>query len=278
MDNAAAKAAQFKTWQAVVPGWKRWYDDIRRLGQPITDRLLAGIRPGQRVLDIASGVGEPSISIAEKVGPAGSVLGTDFVDEMLVAARQHAAKRGVTNIEFRKVDGETLDVPPHSFDAATMRWGLMFMPDPVACLVGVRKALKPGGTIALTCWAPVAKNPWASIPMAVLSRYVEVPTPPPGAPGLFAFADGARLRSVLEEAGFSNVAVEEVELQMTDFQTGEEFVNFTLDLAGPIAALLARAPENQRGAIRAEIAREVERAGGGRARVPGVTWFATGTA
>jgi ubiquinone/menaquinone biosynthesis C-methylase UbiE len=275
MDNAAAKANQFKTWQGVAPGWKKWNDLLRRQTMPVTERFLELIRPGERVLDIASGVGDPSISIAERVGPAGSVLGTDLVEEMLGAAREHAASRGVSNIEFKKVDGEELDVPKGSFDVVTMRWGLMFMPDAVACLKRARAALKPGGAILLACWSSPAKNPWASIPITVLSRHIEVPTPPPGAPGLFAFADPSRLRSTMENAGFLDVTLEEIEVLMSDFATGEEFLAFTLEFAGPIASLFARVPQEQRGAVAGEIAHEVERAGGGRARLPGVTWFAS---
>src|SRR5216684_6146815 len=260
MDNAAAKANQFKTWQGVAPGWKKWNDVMRRQTMPATDRFVAAIRPGQRVLDIASGVGEPSISIAEKVGPTGSVLGTDLVEEMLVSAREHAASRGVKNIEFKHVDGEALDVPKGSFDVVTMRWGLMFMPDAVACLTRARAALKPGGTILLTCWSAPAKNPWAAIPMGVLSRHIEMPTPAPGAPGLFAFADGSRLRATIEEAGFSNVALEEVDVPMTDFPTGQEFLTFMLEIAGPIAMFFSRVPPEERTAVANEIAREVERA------------------
>jgi ubiquinone/menaquinone biosynthesis C-methylase UbiE len=278
MDNSAAKANQHKTWQAVAPGWKQYDELMRRLTKPVTDRMTAGMRPGQRVLDIASGVGEPAIAIAERVGPTGSVLGTDLVEEMLAFAREKAAARGVKNIEFRHVDGEALDVPDRSFDAVTMRWGLMFMPDPGACLTRARQALKPGGTIALTCWAPIEKNPWALIPMSVLRKYVEVPAPPPGAPGLFAFADRARLESVLKDAGFSNVNVEPVETLMGDFDKGEEFVAFILALAGPIAMLMKAVPEDKRAAATNEIAREAERVGGGRARVPGVTWLATAQA
>jgi ubiquinone/menaquinone biosynthesis C-methylase UbiE len=278
MDNATIKANQHKTWQSVAPGWKRWDDEMRRLTQPVTDRLTAHIRSGQRVLDIASGVGEPAIAIAQKVGPSGSVLGTDLVEEMLATARDNATARGVGNVEFQRVDGEVLDVPAHSFDAVTMRWGLMFMPDPVACLTQARAALKPGGTIALACWASPQKNPWASIPVGVLGKHVDVPTPPPGSPGLFAFADPERLRTVIEAAGFSDVRLEDVSITMADFATGDEFVRFVLDLAGPINALFMKVPEDKRDAVSREIAQAAEAASGGRARLAGVTWVATARA
>jgi SAM-dependent methyltransferase len=248
MDNEAAKANQHSTWKSVAPGWKKHDATLRRYAAGATERIVAGLKPGDHVLDVASGT------------------------------REKAAGRGLKNIEFRRVDGEMLDVPDASFDAVTMRFGLMFMPDPGACLSRARRALKPGAHIALVCWAAPDRNPWASLPIAVLKRHVEVPAPPPGAPGLFAFADAARLRSTIEAAGFSDVKVEEVELTMSDFDTGAEYVAFTLELAGPIAMLFAKLPEAERGAVAEEIAREAERAGGGKPLLKGVALLATGRA
>ena len=244
MDAVAVKANQRKTWESVASGWKRWDETMRKLTQPLTARMLDGIEPGQRVLDIASGVGEPAISIAARVGPAGSVLGTDLVEEMLVNAREHAARRGVTNVEFRTVDGEMLDLPPASFDAATMRWGLMFMPDPVACLTRVRRALKPGGAIKLACWSAPQKNPWAAIPMGVLSD-IEIPTATRFARTVCLRGSGASALD-LEEAGFSNVTTEEITLTMAEFESGKELLRYALDLAGPIAQLFSKVPEAER--------------------------------
>jgi ubiquinone/menaquinone biosynthesis C-methylase UbiE len=278
MDKDAAKATQLKTWQAVASGWNKHDEDLRRVTQGVTDRMTAGLTPGQRVLDIASGVGEPAITAARKVAPNGSVLGTDLVPEMVNYARERATARGVTNIEFRVVDGERLDVPPASFDLVTIRWGLMFMPDPVACLKQARAALKPGGRLVVATWGAPAKNPWAAVPIAVLGRYVDVPAPAPGTPGLFALADGARLRAVIEEAGFSNAAVEEFVTPMSPVDDGRAYLTYILELAGPIAVLFSKVPTEKREAVSAEIAREIENAGGGTARVNGVTWIATARA
>jgi ubiquinone/menaquinone biosynthesis C-methylase UbiE len=274
MDKEAAKANQLKTWQAVASGWNRYDERLRRLTQGVTDRMTAGLASGQRVLDIASGVGEPAITAAVKVGPTGSVLGTDLVPEMVAFASARAKQRGVSNIEFRVVDGERIDVPPASFDVVTIRWGLMFMPDPVACLRQARAALEPGGRLVAATWAAPGKNPWAAVPIAVLGRHVEIPTPPPGTPGLFALADGARLRAIIEEAGFSEVTLEECPTPMSDCDSGREYLTYILDLAGPIAALFSKVPAEKREAVSAEIAAEIERAGGGTARVGGVTWIA----
>lgn len=279
MDNSATKQHQHDAWQLVAPGWARWDERLRRLGQPVTDRLMAEVRQGDRVLDIASGVGEPAITLAEHVGPTGSVVGTDFVEDMLVTARANAAARGVSNIEFRKVDGEQIDVPPASFDVVTIRWGLMFMPDPVGCLAGAKAALKLGGRLALACWAGADRNPWVSIPMGMLMRQLDVPPPPKDAPGMFALADRERLQGVIEMAGFTRARLDEVELAMSDTDSGTDFLRFMLDLAGPIAALFSKVPESRRQGVFDEIASACDTAGEeGRARLRGVTWIAMATA
>jgi SAM-dependent methyltransferase len=278
MDNEALKSNQLETWTAVAPGWKKHDVRLASLTQPVTQRMIQNLAPGQRVLDIACGTGEPAIPAAERVGPSGRVLAVDFVEDMVATAREKAARRGLTNIEFRVVDGERLDVPGAAFDAVTMRWGLMFMPDPPACLTRALQALTKGAEIALTCWAGPEKNPWASIPIRVLQRHLEIPMPPPGAPGLFAFADAARLRATVEAAGFASVAVEELQLTMSDFDNGADYFDFTMELAGPIAMLFRQLPEDKQPAVRREIEQEAERSAGGRVHLMGVTWVATGRA
>jgi ubiquinone/menaquinone biosynthesis C-methylase UbiE len=271
MNNGAMKQHQHDTWQSVAPGWARWDELLQRLTRPVTNRLAVEVRTGDRVLDIASGVGEPAITLAEHVGSSGSVVGTDLVEEMVAAARAHATDRGVTNVEFQCVDGERLDVEASSFDVVTIRWGLMFMPDPVACLKQARIALKPGGRLALSVWAGPDRNPWASVPMGVLARRLGVALPPPGTPGLFALADLERLKEVVEAAGFTGALLEELTVPMSEFEQGGDFLEYILDLAGPIAGLFAQVSEAKRQDAFDEIARAVEAAGGGSARLDGVT-------
>ncbi len=278
MGNSALKQQQHDTWESVAPGWARWDERLRRLTQPVTDRLAEEVRQGDRVLDVSSGVGEPAITLAEHVGPSGSVLGTDLVEAMIESARVNAAARGASNVEFRKMDGERLDVPAGSFDAAIIRWGLMFMPDPLACLSRVKAALRPGGRLALTVWAGPDRNPWVALPMRILLGHLEVPPPEPGAPGIFALADWERLQDIIESASFTNVLHEELALPMSDTDSGAEYLRLMLDLAGPIASLFARVPEEERQAVFDVVARACEEAGSGSARLCGVTWIATATA
>lgn len=281
MDKSAMKAKELGNWTRVASGWRKHDDYLSRTFKNVSDRLLdgAGVAPGGRVIDIASGTGEPAIPAALRVGPAGRVLGTDFVEEMLDCAREKADAHGLTNLEFRRLDGEALDVPEASFDAVTMRFGLMFMPDPAACLTRAYGALRPDGRISLSCWAAPERNPWVTVAMGVLKRHMEIPTPPPGATGMFAFGDPERLRATIAAAGFRDVRVEEVEIPVIDFATGAEYFSFTFDLAGPLAALFAQLDQATQELVAREVAEEATRASKAQGRIllPGVTWVATGT-
>lgn len=273
-----AKEREQESWSQVAAGWARHDDCLRSSLSPVSERMLAAVnlRPGKRVLDIASGTGQPALLAADRVGPKGRVLGIDLVDEMLAVARQKAADQGLRNVEFREGDAEALDVPAGSFDAVLIRWGLMFMPDPAACLEGAHAALNRGGRIALTCFAGPERNPWASVPISVIKRHVEVTPPVPGAPGLFAFADPSRLRAALESAGFADVSVDEVLFLMGgEFRDGASFVAFLLDISGPLRGLIADLDDEAQQRVALAIARDIEMLEGhGRIAMPGVTWLA----
>jgi enediyne biosynthesis protein CalE5 len=145
------KARELQSWSSVAPNWrkhdKRLTEAFGRVSLALLDQ--AGVKEGDAVLDVACGTGEPAIPAALRVGPNGRVFATDFVAGMVDFAREKAAAAGLRNIEFRVMDGEQLDLPWATFDAATLRWGLMFMPDPTACLQRIHRALKSGARLAL---------------------------------------------------------------------------------------------------------------------------------
>ena len=281
MNLTEAKDKQHKSWTLVAPGWGKHDALMRDWAAPVTDRMiaLAGIRVGSRVLDIACGAGEPALTVAETVGPSGSVLATDFVEEMIGFARSKAKGRQLSNVEFRCVDGEAIDAPAGSFDAVTMRWGLMFMPDPLACMRRVHAALKPGGKAVVCCWTEAANNPFVTVPLGVLKQHMEVPTPPAGAPGIFALASVDRLREIFTEAGFRDIAIEQVKIPMADFQTGAEYDEFIRELAGPVASLFVQLPADKQAIVKKEIAREAEARSSkpGRVYLHGITHIVVGT-
>ena len=235
-ESAAIKERERDSWMSVAEGWHRRDDLLRKGAAPVSEWMLAraGITEGHQVLDIASGTGEPAISAARLVGDKGRVTGTDLVEEMLVFAREKAQQAGLANIEFNCSDGEALDFEAETFDAVTIRWGLMFMPEPGVCLTSVYKLMKRGGRISIACWSDPEKNPFISLLTKTLGKYMELPKPPSGAPGIFAFADPDRLRAVIETAGFRDIALQEMEVDFIEVDSGRAYWEAMSDMAAPV--------------------------------------------
>ena len=149
-DAAKYKNAQREQWNKDGAAWRRWNPTLDRWYGEATRQMLdlARIQPGQRILDIAAGAGEPAVSAAERVGPGGYVLATDISEGIVELALQVARERGLKQIETRAMDGEKLDLPDASFDAVLCRLGLMYMPHPVTALREWRRALRAGGRVA----------------------------------------------------------------------------------------------------------------------------------
>jgi len=277
-DAEAIKQREHATWTATAPGWRK-HDGLISTGvAPVAERMLelAGVGMGTRLLDLASGTGEPALTAAKRVGGTGFVLGTDLVDDMLAFAREKAQRDGLSNVEFRCVDAEALVVEADSFDALTCRWGIMFMPDPVAALRRARNSLREGGRVTVATWAEPARNPFAALPLSIIREYIDVPAPLPNAPGIFAFADPTRLRATLEQAGFSEIELEELSVDMVEVDSGPAYWEVMSDLAGPITALIRQLPED----TQAEVVRKIGEAAeglrkGDKVVVGGVTWIAS---
>ncbi len=275
-DPVEIKDREFKTWTLVAPGWRKHDARLVEVTTPVTERMLAlaKIGSGQRILDLACGTGEPALAAAARVKD-GHVVALDFVEEMLEFAREKAATQGIRNITFQKADAEELHFPDASFDAVTVRFGLMFMPEPQACLKKAYRVLKPGGQFVGACWSAPKENLWASLPMGIIRKELGMDPPPPGSPGLFAFADPARLESIMRETGFHHVSVEPVAVRMAEFDSGAEYFEWLRELAGPIALLFLQIPENRQQAVRAEIERQAT-GSDGRVLLDGVTWVVHG--
>ena len=281
MDSANdAKSRELQSWTSAAPGWRKHDARIAEMLSGVSVTLLdkAQIKEGNAVLDVACGTGEPAIPAARRVGPTGQVLAVDAVSGMVEFAREKAAAAKLENIEFRVMDGEQLELPSAIFDAATMRFGLMFMPTPVACLQRIRRALKPGARLALATWAGPDKNPWASVPLTVLRRYVDLPAPVRGQTGIFAFADPAYLQQAMAAAGFREIVVEALDVLWAGPESGRAFFDEMMDLAGPLASVYAKLSDADRRACADEIAAEVERRSVRTLGIalPGVAWIATG--
>ncbi len=270
---------EHKTWSSVAAGWKKHDARLRESSEPVTLRMLEliALKEGDQVLDIASGTGEPAIPAALRVGDSGFVIGTDLADDMLDIAREKARQQNVSNIEFRCVDGKTLDFDPESFHAITIRWGLMFMPEPENTLQQIHRVMKDNARIAVACWAEPERNPFFTHAMTTLMKHMEVPQPPPGSPGVFAFANPDRLTQALTDSGFNNVEVEDLAVTMFEADSGEEYWGMMEDMAGPIVQLMKQMDEESRNAFVKDVIDSANaQKKDGKVRMTGTTWIAHG--
>jgi len=197
-----------KDWtrDETVAAWRRWHGEIAAFTRGVTDALLkeAQLRSGLEVLDLASGVGDPALSIAPAVAPSGRVVATDLGPGMFSLAAELARNQGLKNIEFREAAADSVPFPDGSFDLVTCRFGAMFFPDLQKALRECRRVLRPAGRLCFAVWGR-REQPFISTTHGVLAKYVDVPKPDPEAPDVFRFAERGRMTSELETAGFQDV-------------------------------------------------------------------------
>jgi SAM-dependent methyltransferase len=265
-DAAKYKNAQREQWNKDGAAWRRWTPTLERWYGAATREMLdmARIQPGQRVLDIAAGAGEPAVSAAERVGPGGYVLATDISEGIVELARQVALERGLKQIETRAMDGEKLDLPDASFDAVLCRLGLMYMPHPVTALREWRRALKPGGRVAVAVFSTPDRNSWGSVPAAIIRRRAQLPPPVAGQPGPFSLGAPGVLEGLFREAGFADAEVRAVPVPH-GAASAAEYVGVTREAFGGFNAMMAQLPPQERDSVWNEVAqalRSFESAGG----------------
>jgi ubiquinone/menaquinone biosynthesis C-methylase UbiE len=243
IDAGEFRAGQRRDWDKAAHGWNRWQEFIYSSTAPVSERLieLAGVKQGDKVLDVAAGAGEPSLSAARVAGSEGSVVATDISPTMLAFGRERAAAAGIDNIEFVEVDASSLDFPAETFDAALSRWGIIFEPDGEATAARVRGFLKPGAKMAISSWGPPERSPMLSIPMMTAMQRLNAPPPPPGTPGPLSRPTPEAIGSILVGGGFSDIQVEELELEF-EWESPEQFTDYTRAIVAPLVALVEKHP------------------------------------
>jgi SAM-dependent methyltransferase len=210
------------------------------------------LQPGQRLLELAAGPGETGFLAAELVLPGGTLICSDQSDAMIEVARARAAELGLTNVEFRVINAESIALPVASIDAVLCRFGYMLMVDPAAALFETRRVLSPGGRVALAVWASAEENPCLTVASRVLVEHGLIEPPDPDGPGVFALADPVRLTALLDEAGFTDITVEPIDIVQAA-PSFEFWWKMLLALSPSGAAVRAADP-----AVAKEVAGEVE--------------------
>lgn len=243
IDAGEFRSGQRRDWDKAAHGWNRWQEFIYSSTAPVSERLveLADVKQGDRVLDVAAGAGEPSLTAAKAAGPEGGVVATDISPTMLAFGRERAAAAGIDNIEFVEVDASALDFPAETFDAALSRWGIIFEPDGEAAAARVRGFLKPGAKMAISSWGPPERSPMISIPMMTAMQRLNAPPPPPGTPGPLSRPTPEAIGGILQGGGFSGIEVEELEVEF-EWESAEQFTEFTKAIVAPLVALVVKHP------------------------------------
>jgi SAM-dependent methyltransferase len=242
------------TDERTVAAWRTWQAQLSAFTRGATEAVLEGaqLRPGMNVLDLASGVGDPALSIATSVAPGGHVTATDLGPGMIAYAQELAKSKALRNVGFCVADAETLPFPDRSFDVVSSRFGVMFFTQQVKAFRECRRVLKTGGRVAFVVWGR-REQPFLTATIGVLMKYVEAPKPGPDAPHAFMFGERGLLESRLRAAGFTDVREEVRTVTGRWDGTPEDYWRQFTEVAAPFRPLIAKLTTETRSRAEAEI-------------------------
>ena len=242
-------------WQQVSRFWDEHRQIVRQMFSPVTDALVAdaNVERGYQVLDVGSGAGEPALTVAELVGSAGSVRGTDPASEMIVEATRAAAAQGLANVQFEKSGADRLPFASDLFDAIVSRFAVMFFPSPPHGVQEILRVLKPAHRVAFAVWSHVDRNPFHHILARVVDRYVTPEPVPEGSPGPFRFAAPGKLLAVLDELGFTDTRERVLQFRIEAPMSAEQFWDLRLEWADKLRTKLGALAEQTRSEIRGQV-------------------------
>jgi len=244
---------QKASWNKFSPGWKKWDSEFMDFLKPMGDQMISflDLRETDHVLDIAAGTGEPGLTIATKVKD-GKVVMTDLADGMLLIARENAEKKGIKNIEFAACDVCELPFPDNTFDVVCCRLGFMFFPDMQLAANEMFRVLKPGGRIVSSVWDGPEKNFWVTAIGGTINKNMQLPTPPPEAPGMFRCSKSGLMEELFNRAGSKNTVAKEVHGKLK-CGTSEVYWTMMTEIAAPFVAALSKADDTMREKIKSEV-------------------------
>jgi len=241
-------------WRSVAAGWERQRAAMWETTRPVSERMVELLAPAQGdvVLELAGGSGDTGLLAAERIGPNGRLIESDFVSDIVDSARRRAAEVGAGNIELRVLDAESLDLDDETVDGILCRWGFMLTSDPAAALAETRRVLRPRGRVAFAVWGTPEENPWASTVGRVLVEHGVVPPPEPDSPGPFRLGDRSRVAALVEGASLELVSNEDFPIAFR-FESFDEFWESTKDVSRALNAAIESADEAVVATVRAEL-------------------------
>jgi SAM-dependent methyltransferase len=271
---------QRTTWAGLSASWAKWdsiiLDQLGPVGAAIIERL--DLTENHQHLDIASGTGEPGLTIAKLV-PDGRVVLTDLVAEMLDIATRRASAQGITNIETTVCSADDLPFPDASFDSVSVRFGYMFFPDLAQATAEFVRVLKPGGRLCASVWVKPEANPWTTIAMQAIAAEVAPAPTDPDRPNMYRCAAPGYISALYEDAGLREVDEWDVEVEVELVtRSPEEYWEMISEHVSLAAAALRQVDEPARNRIRATaVARVSAYEKEGMVRVPGLARCIVGT-
>jgi SAM-dependent methyltransferase len=242
-------------WTESAPYWEKHREALHEMFAPVTQALIADAQISDRraVLDLATGPGEPALTIAGIIGPEGKVVGIDVVPEMVEAARREAHRRGLHNASFEVAFANSLPFPDNTFDAVVSRFGIMFFPSPVDAVRECLRVLKPGGRIAMAVWHFAERNPFHHVVWQIVERYVDSPPPAPDLPDAFHFAEPGKLQAVFTSAGAGGVSERLLRFPMRASLSPEGFWTLRYEMSDKLRSKLALLSTQQVADLRREV-------------------------
>lgn len=243
---------QKQSWNKFSAGWKKWDELVMDFLKPMGDEIIRLLNPqgNDLILDVASGTGEPGLTIAARLS-GGKVIITDLADDMLEIARENATIKNIKNIETVACDVCELPFPDNTFDAISCRFGFMFFPDMLLAAKEMVRVLKPGGKIATSVWNVPEKNFWVTAIMGTINKNMEIPPLPPGSPGMFRCAKDGFISDIFSQAGLKNISQREISGKL-NCKTVDAYWGMQTEVAAPIVAALGKASDEMREKIKAE--------------------------
>jgi SAM-dependent methyltransferase len=234
-------------WSGSAPYWEKHREIIRHMFAPITEALIeeGQIGSGQSVLDIATGPGEPALTMASLVGPQGKIFGVDPIPEMIAAARREASRLELRNVQFDVASADHLPFPANTFDAVVSRFGVMFFPSPLDAVREMLRVLKPGQKLVLAVWHFAERNPFHCSLSRVVDRYVDSPPPEPDALDTFRFAAPGKLREILNEAAVTAPTERLLPFTIDVPMSVEDYWALRLEMSAKLREKISMLPQEQ---------------------------------